>query len=209
MACLVLLARAFEGVITKMKKTVVAILAVSCCAFVAQQAQAVSGTISFSGASTASRASKSGKTTTVGFTNPWHTMAGGTDNYAAVPGGVATTMKTISFTGTGIGAVLTAPVIPQWTFTFGGKTYSFDLTSLISATTTSTTIAMSGTGTAFINGKGSDATWALEGTGGKFKFTASFISTSAVPDGGSAVALLGGALVLIEGVRRLTRVHKA
>ena len=193
-----------------MKKAIIALLAATLCVFAAQQAQAVSGTISFSGVSTASRASKAGKITTVNFSNPWHTMAGGTGDYASVPGGVATTMKAIKFTGTGVTAALTGPVIPQWTFTFGGKTYSFDLTSLISATTTSTTIAMSGTGTAFINGHGSDATWALEGTGGgKFRFTASFISTSSVPDGGSAVALLGGALILIEGLRRLSRASQA
>ena len=192
-----------------MKKAIIALLATTLCAFAAQQAQAVSGTISFSGVSTASRASKAGKITTINFSNPWHTMAGGTGDYASIPGGVATTMKAIKFSGTGVTAALTASVIPQWTFTFGGKTYSFDLTSLISATTTSTTIAMSGTGTAFINGNGSDASWSLEGTGGKFRFTASFISTSSVPDGGSAVALLGGALVLIEGLRRLGRASQA
>src|SRR5438270_8077168 len=135
----------------KMKKILLTLAVVSCCAFIAQQAQAVSGTITFSGSSHASRASATGKTTTVTFTNPWATNGGNTGDYATVPAGVATTMNSISFTGTGTGAVLTAPVSPQWSFTFGGKSYTFDLTSLVSAVTTSTSIAMSGTGTACIN----------------------------------------------------------
>ena len=192
-----------------MKRTIISLLCLAACPLFSQQANAVTGTISFTGRSSASRASASGKTTTVTFANPWHTVAGANGDYAGVPAGVATTLKAIKFTGTGTAAVLTAAVIPQWTFTFGGKTYSFNLTSLVSATTTSTTIAMSGTGLAIIGKQSSDASWSLEGTGRKFTFTASFLSTSAVPDSGSAVALLGGALALIEGLRRLSHARQA
>jgi hypothetical protein len=183
-----------------MKKIILAMLTIGGCALLAQEAEA--GTISFTGRLTASRVSAPGKTTTITFANPWRTLPGGTDQYSAIPGGIATTMKSISFTGTGASAVLTAPVIPQWKFTFAGKVYSFNLTSLDDAATTAGSIAMSGTGIAFYGALSAPATWSISGTGSRLTFRLSFATTTAVPDGGSAVALLGGGLVLIEGARR-------
>lgn len=199
-----------------MKKIFLTLAAVGCCAFVAQQAQAVTGTISFSGTASATRQSASGKTTTVNFTNPWSTNAGNSGDYSAVPSGVSTTMSSITFTGTGTGAVLSGPsaggVNPQWTFTFGGRTYSFNLGTLIDAVTTGTTISMAGEGTATISGPGgtdtSAASWSIDGTGSKMTFSAT-IHTTATPDGGSAVALLGIALAGVEAVRRKVLARKA
>ena len=194
-------------------KSVLATLAVGfiSCALFSQQAHAFSfgGSIEFGGAAKASRATKKGvTTTTLTFTNPWHVIADDGD-YASVPASTAVTFNTIKYTGTGTSATLTAPVIPQWTFTFGGKTYSFDLTALTNAVVSSTAMSLAGTGTAHIGSLSAPASWALQGTGTKFTFKFSSSTTTAVPDGGSAVALLGIALAGIEGARRLIRARKA
>ena len=109
--------------------------------------------------------------------------------------------------GDGTGATLTGPVNPQWSFVFGGNTYTFNLLALTSGHVQSGSMAFTGTGTAFINGGGpSPANWSLQGsTGTGFRFTLSSSTTGAlgaVPDGGSAVALLGIALVGVEALRR-------
>jgi hypothetical protein len=105
-------------------------------------------------------------------------------------------------------ATLVAPVIPLWTFTYLGDTYSFDLTALTSGAVTGsgalTSMGFTGTGTAYINGVGSAATWSLQGGGRNFQFTFSSSTTTAsgVPDGGATVALLGMGLVGIAALRR-------
>jgi hypothetical protein len=183
-----------------MKKIILAILAT---AFVTAQAYAFTGTIAFDGSMTQS--TKKGVTTNH-FTNPFVTQSGNTGAYAGVPGGVSTTMTDFSFTGNNTPSpFLTAPVTPQWTFTFGGVTYSFDLNVLTSAFSTRGSIAESGTGIAHIDGQTSTATWSLDGTGHNFNFSAT-VHTTATPDGGAAVALLGIALTGIEVLRRKLRI---
>jgi len=121
-------------------------------------------------------------------------------------------MADYSFTGDGAAAVCTTCPEVQWSFVSGGNTYSFTLQTLTSASTRSGSIASAGTGFATISG-GPNAgtysgTWAMNGTGSGFTYTFSFITTT-VPDGGSAVALLGIALTGIEAGRRLIRARKA
>jgi len=170
-----------------------------------QQAQAITGDIMFAGAARASGASTGGLVT-ITFKNPGWAVIGGTGDYSAVTFGTPATFFGFSFTGDGTGATLTAPVTPQWSFVFGGNTYTFDLLALTSGHTESGSMAFSGTGTAFVNGgDASPATWSLQGsTGSGFTFRLSSSTTSAVgvPDGGSAVALLGIALVGVEALRR-------
>ena len=117
-----------------------------------QQANAIpiTGSIIFAGPATASGPSGVG-TTTISFTNPWTTVTG-IGSYSSVTSGTPTTLTAFSFVGTGTTAMLSAPVMPEWTFTFGGNTYSFDLLSLSSGTTTSGSMAISGTGIAHITG---------------------------------------------------------
>ena len=99
------------------------------------------------------------------------------------------------------------PVPGLWSV--GG--FTFDLTSSTVVTQNSTFLNIIGTGT--VTGPGgysASGTWSFTstGTGGtaiRFGFTAS----TAVPDGGSAVALLGIALTGIEAGRRLLRSRKA
>ena len=185
-----------------MKKIILAILAT---AFVTAQAYAFEGTIGFSGSMFQTTNFKTGVTTNH-FAAGWVTQPGNTGDYAVVPGGVSVVVNGFSFTGNNtLSPSLTAPVIPQWTFTYLGTTYSFDLTVLTSASSTSGSIAESGTGVAHINGQSVFATWSLDGTGHGFTFMAS-IHTTALPDGGSAVALLGIALTGIEVLRRRLRI---
>ena len=85
--------------------------------------------------------------------------------------------------------------------------FTFDLTSATIVTQNATFLNITGVGT--VSGNGFDATparWAFTvqnaggGTGDFFSFSAN--TASNVPDGGSAVALLGISLVAIEFVRR-------
>jgi len=75
---------------------------------------------------------------------------------------------------------------------------------LTSGTVVPGAMEFTGTGTASVNGGDfSPATWGLDGTSATgFTFRLASSSTSAVPDGGSAVALLGIALVGVEALRR-------
>jgi len=177
------------------------------CGLFCQQVSAtqITGSIIMSGTAMASGDSGSG-TTTISFTNPGWTVLTGIGDYSSVTFGTPATLTAFSFTGTGTGATLSGPVMPEWTFTFGGNTYSFDLLSLISGTTTSGTMAISGSGIAHITGfDDTPASWALEGSGSNYVFNLSASTTTAVPDGGSAVSLLGIALVGLEALRRRLR----
>jgi len=195
-----------------MKKIILALLAT---AFVGAQAYAFTGTVSFNG--TMSQSTKKGVTTN-SFHADWVTsLVPNTGAYTAVPSNVPTTMFNFSFTGnnTGTPTLSGGTVSPQWSFTFAGITYSFNLEVLTSAVTVHsgglTSIAETGTGTAFITGQGSSpAVWSLSGVIGKgFVFGVQTAASGSIPDGGSAVALLGIALVGIEGVRRVIRARKA
>ncbi len=192
-----------------MKKIMLAVLAT---AFVTAQAYAFSGTIYFSG-SVRTKVAKLG-INTVKFTNPsWTVMsAPAPDGAYTGMAGSAATLTTFSYNTTTL-AITSPSTTPfqLWTFAFGGHVFSFNLnTPLTSALSTSNQLLLGGTGTAFIDGgSASPATWSLESTsGGGFKFTATS-SNSAVPDSGSAAALLGIALAGIEGARRLIRARNA
>lgn len=188
-----------------MKKTILTLVIAGCAALISQQAYAVTGSIEFGGSMSGS--TKKG-TTTITFTNPWSVIIGDGD-YAGVPAGTSATFNSFAYTGTGATATLVAPVTPQWTFTYLGVTYSFDLSALSNAVLTSTSFTASGTGTANKGTDSSPAVWSIQGNGSKFVFKFSSSTTTAVPDGGSAVALLGIALAGIEGARRMIRARKA
>ncbi len=192
-----------------MKKIILAILAT---AFVTAQAYAFSGSVFMMG-SVQTKASKGG-INTVKFGTNWKVLAAPTPDgaYAASAGSAATLVPSFSYNTTSLAVTSPASIPFQlWTFKFGGNTYSFKLDhTLTAALSTNKQLLLGGTGTAFINGRdASPAVWSLESTGGGgFKFTATS-STSAVPDGGSTIALLGIALSGIEGARRLIRTRKA
>ena len=103
------------------------------------------------------------------------------------------------------------PINPLWTFVSGGNTYSFDLSVLHVDYASPTGLLLSGLGTAHITGPGVDA---LDTTGswnfsaqtlGTASFTFSSSTTAAaqaVPDGGSSVAMLGGAFLGLGWLKR-------
>ena len=90
--------------------------------------------------------------------------------------------------------------------------FTFDLTSATVVMQNGTFLNIRGVGTVSGNGfENTIARWAFTvqnaggGTGDFFSFSANTASTTSVPDGGSAVALLGISLVAIEFVRRKLR----
>jgi len=173
------------------------------------RATQISGTIGFTSAPhlTGGHIAQSGGTTTVTFNNPMH-VDFSTDDYTGTIGS-AVNFNPISWTGTGASAVLTSSNSPEWSFTIGLTTYSFDLTHLTSASFGAgnpNAVALSGEGLAKITGfDDTFATFSLQGTGKGLTFTILQASNTAVPnvpDSGSALALLGLGLIAIEGMRR-------
>jgi hypothetical protein len=92
--------------------------------------------------------------------------------------------------------MLTGPVAPEWTFSFGGETFSFDLLALSNGHTEPGSMAFSGTGT--VHGTGvtafddTPATFSLQGSGADFNFILSGSTTSSVPEAGVTTSLLLG-----------------
>jgi hypothetical protein len=102
-----------------------------------------------------------------------------------------------------------SPQAPLWTTSFGGVTFTFNLLTSTIVTQTATFLNVRGTGT--VTGTGFDPTFGLwsftsskadGGNSSSFTFAA---NTSAIPEGGSAIALLGVALVGVEVLRRKLR----
>jgi hypothetical protein len=112
-----------------------------------------------------------------------------------------------------VGSVGAFSVSPFWTFTDGGINYSFRLTSVTTNAIVGSGATISrvvgGTGVASVTGGSSDyedtfGEWQLSTSGRRS--TISFSAyTVAVPDSGSAVALLGLALLGVDAARRRIR----
>ena len=182
-----------------------------------QQAQAVgiNGTISFTGGS--GSVVQNGGSTTVDFLfGDLFNVNSGIGDYTGAVGG-SSNFTDITYTGSGPGAILTSSNSPEWTFTIGGLTYSYNLLALTSAAFTNgavSSLTINGTGVATITGGTSTfeptfASFSLQGTGNGVNLVIFQASDTAVgqrvPDGGPAVALLGLALVGVEGLRRKLR----
>ncbi|MEA3213075.1 MAG: hypothetical protein QOE70_6132 [Chthoniobacter sp.] len=145
-------------------------------------------------------------------------------------------LPTLDFAGTGgapaqfaspfvFGSALeggsTGPLNIALSFSFGGNTYAFTLLSATITTRSETYLQLDGNAIVRISGLSDTyATWNLQAypteddlsqpiNFATIKFVASgdAVPTS-VPDGGSAVALLGMALIGIEGLRRTTFLAK-
>ncbi len=181
-------------------KTILAMLAIGfiSCALFSEQAQAtpITGDLGFSGGTTFNTTSLA----TATRVNSWFAFVGTT---------------TGSFVGVPIGSVVT--LAAPWIFNPSTPTpglwsvggFSFDLDTATIDTQNSHLLSITGTGT--LSGAGFDptpGTWAFsaQSAGGihqtSFTFSADTNTGAGVPDGGSAVALLGIALVGLEGLRR-------
>jgi hypothetical protein len=107
------------------------------------------------------------------------------------------------------------PVVPLWSFGFGGRTYSFDLTSITVDSQDNTFLNLLGSGVLKITGAGPTyddtfGAWSFtisNPTGGahaNFAFTFANSQTAAAPDAGGTLILLGGAIMGLMGIARKT-----
>ena len=194
------------------KQILAGLLAMGIAAGFALSAQAtqINGTIGFTSAPNSSGGSlvnNGGGSFTLNFSNPQHVDFGNGDYTGTV--GATATFAPITFTN---GGGLTSTNTPEWTFTIGATTYSFDLLSLMTATfhvdpiTHVSALTLMGDGTVHITGlEDTEAIFALEATGHRLSFAILQPSNTAVPetpDAGSTVALLGIGLIAVEGLRR-------
>ena len=188
-----------------LSKTMLAVLATSVlsCAVFSQQAQAaaIEGNINLAGAvrfNTNSLATASSVVTwfdsfnNAGFST---VQAGGTSNFAGILAGSQATMAQWAFNPS-------TPTPGLWSV--GG--FTFDLLSSTIVTQNASFLLVTGIG--IVSGNGFDPTsmeWSFttQSAGGNTRTVFSFSANGvAVPDGGSAVALLGLALTGIEVLRR-------
>ena len=176
---------------------------------ISAQATQITGSVGFTSApnsSGGSIVSNGGGSYTLNFNNPMH-VDFGLGDYTAVPVGTTTNFASVTFQN---GGGLTSTNVPEWTFTVGATTYSFDLLSLSTATFSVgahgvSGLVLMGDGTAHITGlMDTEAIFAVEATGNRLTFDILQPSNTAVPapDAGSAVALLGFGLIAVEGLRR-------
>jgi VPDSG-CTERM motif len=184
-------------------KILLAILATGLvtCTLFSQQAQAtpITGNINIAGSVTFDTNSLLTATTVTSWINA-HVEAGGTGDFAGIPINTPVTM--------------TAP----WVFSPSTPTpalwsvggFTFNLLSSTVTQRSATSLAVEGSG--IVSGNGFDPTamtWSFttQNAGGNTRTIFSFSANgNAVPDGGSAVALLGIALVAIEVLRRKQRI---
>jgi hypothetical protein len=190
-------------------KTILTLLIIALvgCGLFSQQAQAVpiTGGISLAGGYATDTGNINNAKAFTSFSSVFVTSVSG--SYSGVGTGLSSpsvTMNPFSFNP------FSASVTPLWTFMSAGSTYSFDLTVLSSMLQPGdNTLTLKGTGTLHItNFQDTAGTWVF--TANQASDTFSFSSSNgAVPDSGSAVALLGIALAGIEGVRRALRARRS
>ena len=190
----------------EMKRTLFAlgVAALFCCALTSVQAVPIQGTIDFNGAATTDSGDLANAHAFTSFSGVTVATAPAPSGSYSGTAGQAVTMNGFTFNPPG-------GVSPLWTFTVGAVTYSFNLGTSHVVTQTAAFLNVTGTGTANITG--------FDPTPGTFSITLvgsgspqaqfSFTSETSVPDGGSAVALMGIALTGIEALRRKLGARKA
>jgi hypothetical protein len=185
-------------------KTVLSVLAVTvlgCAAFTPNaRAVAISGDIYFTGIGTLNGTPATA--TQITFTNPVDVeQTISTGNYGGFSSTTTATFAT-PFVFGALGTVGPNSVTPLWSIT-DGLTYEFNLANITVNAIVGSQRLLEGTGTATISGGLYDPTpgyWTLStsGTGASISFS----SFTSVPDGGTTVALLGMALLGVDGLRR-------
>lgn len=130
---------------------------------------------------------------------------GPSGSYAGVPTGI---IGAVAYAPFSFNPLAPVPVNPLWTFTVGPVTYSFKLDSVIVASQSANFLNLLGVGQANITGYDeTPGVWSFtidNPTGAAPPtFSFNFISTtSATPDGGLTMAMLGLTLMGVGGLRR-------
>lgn len=172
----------------------------------------INGEISFSGSYTVDNPDLSLATKFNSFSSV-EVELGPTGSYAGTAGAVVT-MTPFTFDPFG------GPVLPQWTFTSGATTYSFDLTFVSVAFESATALVLEGSGLAHISGGVYESTpglWNLSANtlGSTFSFSSGTATVgtaetrTAVPDTGASASLLGLSLVAMGVLSRYARSLRA
>jgi hypothetical protein len=174
------------------------------------QAIPINGSIGFNGSGSGTT---SGGTSTLTFNNPLMTDMR-TNDYltAGVTAGTFVNFAPISWTGSGDGAMLIPGPQLEWSFTQAGTTFTFTLTSLQNASLGNDGVSLRGRGILTMSGAfnrdPTTGSFSVQGTGTNFTFTivqASNTGIGPVPEGGSAIALLGIGVIGLEVLRRKFR----
>lgn len=183
--------------------TAFAVAVLACSAFTEQaKADSITGGISLGGNYATNTGNINTATSFTSFSGVFITSVAG--SYSSVPtGGSSPTVTQNGFTFN----PFSGPVIPLWSFSSGGRMYSFDLTALTQRVQPGDdTLTLRGMGVLHITGSGPSyddtvGSWVFTANqgGGTFSFSS---SNSAIPEGGSALALLGLGLVAVEALRR-------
>jgi hypothetical protein len=186
-------------------KALMAAFAVALLACATAQAVPITGQVTINGTATLNNQNLNQATAATSFSNA-QTFAPLTGSYATVPLNTPVTFNPFSWSPS------SAPVSPLWSFVTGGRTYQFNLLSLGVVSQSSTFLNITGIGTLTISGTGptfdpTTGAWSftISNAGGNPSntFTFGFNSqNTALPEGGSALALLGMSLVCLELVRR-------
>jgi hypothetical protein len=183
----------------KISKTILAVLAtgVLSCGLFSQQAQAtpINGDIQFAGTAQFDTNSLLTATRVVSWINA-HVEAGDTGDFSGIAMNTPATF--------GAPWIFSASTPTPGLWSVGG--FIFDLLSSTIVTQTASSLTIEGSG--IVSGNGFDPTamdwmFTTQSSGGRTRLVFSFSANGqAVPDGGSAVALLGLALTGLEVLRR-------
>ena len=151
-------------------------------------------------------------------------LLGSADSVTAFGPSLVGGLPTGSFAGT-VGAIVSwmpfswdppsTPVVPLWSFSSGGRIYSFDLTSVTVSSQNNKFLNLLGAGVLKITGVGPTyddtvGSWSFtisNPTGGEhanFAFTFANSQTAVAPDAGGTLILLGGAIMGLMGMVRKT-----
>jgi hypothetical protein len=168
------------------RSTLLVALAASVALGVSARATPITGAENFDGIATTDTGSLATATEFTSISDVT-VVPGGSGTYASVPVGTPATFTPFSFSA--------ASVMPLWTFTWGGNTYSFTATSLSVSHVDNNFLDISGLGYATLNGVNTpDGTWSITdtrvGNSATFTFGASSAVLPTTPDGGMTAVLL-------------------
>lgn len=168
------------------------------------QANSITGEIAFGGTAHLDTQALGSATKVVSYVGPVDVGYSSSGDYGATDGFSGVTFKVFSWNPS------SAPIADLWKFVDAGVTYSFDLSSLTVVSQDNSFLNITGTGTLDITGfDPTPGAWSFtidQSLGSKsltYNFGFAAQNSAAIPDGGLTIALLGGALIGLRGLRRL------